>query len=163
MKERMIIDENSKKEDIQDILGLNKPSGIQQQYHHGPPPPPAPPMRQEPAADLDEREGYQWDQLPLNTALTDQQAQLCPAVIKCVSISTNNDFNVSVGNLEPVSWNREAIELLVLDENKKDLLKGLVAQHSHRTKTGEFGDLIENKGKGLVILLHGPPGVSNNQ
>lgn len=163
MKERMIIDENSKKEEVQDILGLNKQPGIQQQYHYGPPPPPSQPMRQEPAADLDEREDYQWDQLPLNTVLTDQQAQLCPAVIKCVSISTKHDFNVSVENLEPISWNREAIELLVLDENKKDLLKGLVAQHSHRTKTGEFGDLIENKGKGLVILLYGPPGVSNNQ
>ena len=120
-------------------------------------------MRQEPAADFDEREDYQWDQLPLNTILTDQQAQLCPAVIKCVSISTKHEFNVSIENLAQISWNREAIELLVLDENKKDLLKGLVAQHSHRAKNGEFGDLIENKGKGLVILLYGPPGVSKNQ
>lgn len=162
----MIIDENSKKEEVQDILGLGKPPGIQiqQQYQSmPPPPPPGQPMRQESAADLDEREDYQWDQLPLNAVLTDQQAQLCPAVIRCVSISTKHDFNVSVETLEPISWNREAIELLVLDENKKDLLKGLVAQHSHRTKAGEFGDLIENKGKGLVILLYGPPGVSNNQ
>lgn len=164
MEERMVIDESSQKEEIFEILGLGKPIEIQSWQGRGPPPPPmGDVMAPGSARDLDEREDYQWDKLPLSTTLTDQQAQLCPAVIKCASITTKQAFNVSLENLKPISWNSNAIELLVLDQSKKDLLKGLVAQHSHRAKTGDFGDLIENKGKGLVILLHGPPGVSNTR
>jgi hypothetical protein len=68
---------------------------------------------------------------------------------------------VSVDNLEPVTWNKEVIDHLVIAEDKKQLLKGLVAHHSHRSNADNMGDIIENKGKGLVILLYGPPGVSH--
>lgn len=141
------------------------PSG---QYDAHPPPPP-PQTFQIPRTiisssvmELDHREEYDWDEMPADTVLMDEQAQLCPAIIGGVSLSNEHLYNVSVENLQPVKWNKGAMERLVLDEDKKDLLKGLVAQHSHRARTSEFGDLIENKGKGLVILLHGPPGVSGN-
>ena len=83
-----------------------------------------------------------------------------PPVIGCYGISSEYNYIASVDNLELVKWNYEAIDHLVLEEDNKKLLKGLVQQHSHRAKTKEGGDLIENKGNGLVILLHGPPGVS---
>lgn len=166
----MIIDEASANEDVQSVLRTVRQTGASP-----PPPPPQPGVprgprdtinlssdNQGPVTEMDAREGYQWDYMPLDTVLTDEQAQLCPAIIGCVSISSEHVFHCSVENLELVKWNKEAIEHLVLDEDKKDLLKGLVAQHSHRAKTREFGDLIENKGKGLVILLYGPPGVSIN-
>ena len=83
-----------------------------------------------------------------------------PPVIGCYGISSEYNYIASVDNLELVKWNYEAIDHLVLEEDNKKLLKGLVQQHSHRAKTKEGGDLIKNKGNGLVILLHGPPGVS---
>jgi hypothetical protein len=81
-------------------------------------------------------------------------------VIGCYGISSEHSYIVSVDNLELVKWNYKAIDHFVLEEDNKQLLKGLVQEHSHRAKIKEGGDLIENKGNGLLILLHGPPDVS---
>ncbi|EHK41613.1 hypothetical protein TRIATDRAFT_17892, partial [Trichoderma atroviride IMI 206040] len=64
-----------------------------------------------------------------------------------------------VDNLQPIEWNKDAMDHLVLDTRKKDMLKGLVRHHSSRNRRSERGDLIAGKGRSLVILLHGPPGV----
>ena len=47
---------------------------------------------------------------------------------------------------------------LVLDLDKKNLIKTLVENHAKLAKN-RTRDIIEGKGQGLVILLHGPPGV----
>lgn len=55
-------------------------------------------------------------------------------------------------HIQPVVWNRQAIENLVMDDGTKDLIKALVSnqiQASHST------DFIPGKGDGLTILLHG--------
>lgn len=50
---------------------------------------------------------------------------------------------------------------LVLKEEKKKIIRTLVENHAtvadHRTP-----DIVEGKGKGLVILVHGPPGVGKS-
>lgn len=65
---------------------------------------------------------------------------------------------LSVENTRPIKWNKEAFERhLVLKPQKKELVKALVTVHvasSANTTT----DIIEGKGKGLIILLHGGPG-----
>ena len=52
---------------------------------------------------------------------------------------------------------------LQLDKEYKDMIRALVASHTSRnnspTDQAQVRDLVDNKGKGLVILLHGPPGV----
>ena len=52
---------------------------------------------------------------------------------------------------------------LQLDKEYKDMIRALVASHTSRnnsqTDQNQVRDLVDNKGKGLVILLHGPPGV----
>lgn len=68
-------------------------------------------------------------------------------------------YFVSVDNLQPVKWNEDAMNHLVLDTRKKDMLKGLVSYHSSRNRGNERADLIAGKGQSLVILLYGPPGV----
>ena len=46
---------------------------------------------------------------------------------------------------------------LELDQNMKDMIKALVTFHSDKKATGgaRNPDLIEGKGRGLVMLLHG--------
>jgi hypothetical protein len=105
------------------------------------------------------REQYQWDKLPAATTLTDEQAMLCPPVIGCYDLRRKELYTISVDNLQPVKWNEDAMDHLVLDSKKKDMLKGLVRYHSSRDGRNGRGDLIEGKGQSLVILLHGPPGV----
>ncbi|KAL2045967.1 hypothetical protein ABVK25_011892 [Lepraria finkii] len=52
-------------------------------------------------------------------------------------------------------------EELQLDADVKKMIGALVTQHNNKQSDGKIvnPDLIEGKGRGLVILLHGPPGV----
>lgn len=63
-----------------------------------------------------------------------------------------------VEHIGPVQWNKDVFDRhLVLGRQKKDIIKALVTVHiasSSFTTT----DIIEGKGKGLIILLHGGPG-----
>ncbi|KAM0517395.1 hypothetical protein ACHAPE_004926 [Trichoderma viride] len=107
----------------------------------------------------DLREPYQWDNLPISTVLTDEQAMLCPPVIDCHDLRNKKRLTVSIVNLQPVKWNEDALSHLVFDEKKKRMLEGLVRHHTNRSRRNEKGDLIAGKGQSLVVLLHGPPGV----
>lgn len=55
-------------------------------------------------------------------------------------------------SISPVVWNTEAFESLVVDEDTKQMVKALVINHLAGGKTT---DLMDGKGNGLVILLHG--------
>ena len=71
---------------------------------------------------------------------------------------TANSIKVllNVEQIEPVVWNKTAFERLVLDQKSKELIKALVTVHVSAKK---MGDIISGKGNGLIILLHGSPGV----
>ncbi|KAF7958090.1 hypothetical protein EAE96_003657 [Botrytis aclada] len=58
---------------------------------------------------------------------------------------------------EDIVWNEDAFEKLVVDETRRKLIHALVI--AHRQDEASFDDIIENKGKGLVGLLSGGPGV----
>lgn len=55
-------------------------------------------------------------------------------------------------HLEDVRWNKKAFEYLVINKETKELIRAVVSnQLSVKSKT----DLIEGKGSGLFMLLHG--------
>lgn len=51
------------------------------------------------------------------------------------------------------------INELQLNNKHKTMILSLVQSHMQQKKEGLVRDLVEDKGKGLVLLLHGPPGV----
>lgn len=57
-----------------------------------------------------------------------------------------------VSFIQDVTWNDRAFEDLVIDTNTKDLVKAVV---TNTLREEENLDLIEGKGNGLCILLHG--------
>lgn len=63
----------------------------------------------------------------------------------------------AISNLEPVIWNAKAFSKLVMKERRRDLIHSLVK--SHRNGAESFDDVVSGKGKGLVGLLSGNPGV----
>ncbi|KAI0454977.1 P-loop containing nucleoside triphosphate hydrolase protein [Xylaria acuta] len=63
----------------------------------------------------------------------------------------------SVDNIQDVKFNSDAFDHLLLSPDKKRLISSLVMQHDNEPDT--FDDYIQGKGKGLIFLLHGPPGV----
>ncbi|KAK2674210.1 P-loop containing nucleoside triphosphate hydrolase [Fusarium oxysporum f. sp. vasinfectum] len=60
-----------------------------------------------------------------------------------------------VSRMSDVRWNEKAFTRLVIDETKKRLIRALVTTH---IASDEGTDLIDGKGNGLMILLHGGPG-----
>jgi len=63
--------------------------------------------------------------------------------------------NLIVEHIEPIQWNTKAFERLVLKKEAKELVQALVTVHISNQKST---DIIEGKGNGLIILLHGSPG-----
>ncbi|KAK1757003.1 P-loop containing nucleoside triphosphate hydrolase protein [Echria macrotheca] len=61
-----------------------------------------------------------------------------------------------IDRLTPVESDKSIFQKVVLDEQKKDVLKTLV--ESHMESTARYDDLIVGKGQCLVIILSGPPG-----
>jgi hypothetical protein len=51
-----------------------------------------------------------------------------------------------------VRWNKEAFESLVVDPPVKELITALV---TNQLASEKATDLMEGKGTGLIILLHG--------
>lgn len=64
-------------------------------------------------------------------------------------------FNIEF--VEGISFNSDAFQSLMFEEDKKRLIRSLVFQHG--SENDDFDDFIKGKGKGLVFLLYGPPGV----
>ncbi|KAH6860522.1 P-loop containing nucleoside triphosphate hydrolase protein [Alternaria alternata] len=58
---------------------------------------------------------------------------------------------------QPVRYNWQAFSKLVLPTSQKDMIRSLVTAQ----KNGDLGfdDIIQGKGKGITLLLHGTPGV----
>lgn len=64
---------------------------------------------------------------------------------------------LDVAKIHDITFDSEAFSSLVLSQEKKDLMYSLI--ESQNNGRAEFDDFIKGKGKGLVFLLHGPPGV----
>lgn len=63
-----------------------------------------------------------------------------------------------VEDVTEVAYNDKAFHSLVLQEQIKRLISSLLERQDH-PQEDDFDDLIQGKGKGLIFLLHGPPGV----
>jgi SpoVK/Ycf46/Vps4 family AAA+-type ATPase len=59
--------------------------------------------------------------------------------------------------IKEIEWNENAFSTLVLPEDTKDLLMSFV--ESQVENKNAFDDVIQGKGKGIIMLLSGPPGV----
>lgn len=96
------------------------------------------------------------DQLELNP-LTDEQCLLASAMVRGFSFTEKRWFDFFIDNLLPPGWNPNCFDQLVLPRSQKELVRALVATHVQQ-RLG-FDDIVKGKGKGLIMVLHGPPGV----
>ena len=63
-------------------------------------------------------------------------------------------ISLQVDLLAEIKWNKTAFNRLVLPAKTKELIQALVTSKI----SDQVRDVIENKGNGLVVLLHGGPG-----
>ncbi|KAM0230508.1 hypothetical protein ACHAPO_009273 [Fusarium lateritium] len=63
--------------------------------------------------------------------------------------------DLQIDSIQELQWNKQAFRHLVIDEETKDIIQALVTS---KLETDQTTDLIQGKGNGLIILLHGGPG-----
>lgn len=89
---------------------------------------------------------------------TEEELLIASPVVLGFTFSEKLWLEFSLSGINEIEWNDEAFENLVIPKHTKQNLKGLVSSHRfNAAKT--IDDVIVGKGKGLNVVLHGPPGV----
>ncbi|KAK2056199.1 P-loop containing nucleoside triphosphate hydrolase protein [Colletotrichum caudatum] len=79
----------------------------------------------------------------------------CPPYVFGFSLSRKQWCRLFLDNLDSVKWVENAWDSLILERNKKQVIQALVTSHTYPDNPR---NQPEQKGKGLVVLLHGSPG-----
>ena len=87
---------------------------------------------------------------------TDDDFLICSHVLRGFSLKTKLWGLFDVSQIEDVDFDEEAFDALVLSPERKRMIESLVKMQD--TSIARFDDLIKGKGRGIVFLLHGPPG-----
>jgi SpoVK/Ycf46/Vps4 family AAA+-type ATPase len=80
---------------------------------------------------------------------------LCPPYTYGYSLTRKDWCKFYIDCISDADWNESALGDLLLDEKRKSMLEALVMSHKFPENAR---DESKQKGKGLVILLHGSPG-----
>ncbi|KAL9635582.1 MAG: hypothetical protein Q9164_003364 [Protoblastenia rupestris] len=92
----------------------------------------------------------------------DEQYLICPPRVLGYHLDGKIWVELAVDNVKTIEHLQDstAFDSLQLKKEQKTLIKALVKNHTSVTnKNPSMRDHMQGKGKGLVILLHGPPGV----
>ena len=89
--------------------------------------------------------------------LTEEHLLLTSPWLKGFDLKSKEWCELQVDDLADMTWNDEAFDKLVLPGGEKELAWAFVENKS-LSKAG-FDDFIPDKGRGLIILMFGPPGV----
>ncbi|KAL2841161.1 hypothetical protein BJY01DRAFT_257160 [Aspergillus pseudoustus] len=107
-----------------------------------------------------------WDEQLPPYSMREEDYHLLPSRLFGYSLQDRRFVSVSVSNLKPIGESSSRFQELIIEESHERMLRALVRSHFARKKIrDDMGvqianqDIIQNKGKGLVILLHGVPGV----
>ncbi|KAJ1329714.1 NTP/NDP exchange transporter [Microdochium nivale] len=90
-------------------------------------------------------------------ALTDEQLLLCTPVVKGYALKTKKWLEFFVDDISDVEFDDKAFDALVLPEGHKSLI--LAFTQSQVKNKNAFDDVISGKGRGIIMLLSGGPGI----
>ncbi|KAL8823068.1 MAG: hypothetical protein Q9191_006210 [Dirinaria sp. TL-2023a] len=101
--------------------------------------------------------------------LTDSMMILLPQKVYGFVLRSRRWHFLNIDNIRPLERNSDGFESLILPPGVARLVESLVKTHEPQSVSASTGgsdgeeehhvDLVRGKGKGLVILLHGAPGV----
>lgn len=113
---------------------------------------------------------FNFDKATRDSKFEDLQYQMCPPRVLGYVIERKMWAQLAVDTVQEAPRDRANAtfdEKLKLDKKFKDLLRSLVMNHEAGKEVSEDGhkskgieDVVQGKGDGLVILLHGKPQLS---
>lgn len=95
--------------------------------------------------------------IPSSKELTDEQLVIFSPFLKGYSLKLKEWHTYNVDSLVEVDWNTQAFNQLTLPEEFKELIQATIEMQVKRRS--DFDDFIHGKGRGLITLLSGSPGV----
>lgn len=101
--------------------------------------------------------------------LTEEQLILCVPWVKGFVLKEKKWYQLAVSAIKPITWN-DSFSNLVLPHQEKDLLLAFAQSKINASLSSNqsssstpninvFDDFIDGKGRGIIILLSGSPGV----
>ncbi|KAL1610702.1 hypothetical protein SLS60_002372 [Paraconiothyrium brasiliense] len=88
--------------------------------------------------------------------LSDDDLLTLPATIPGYSLTFKGWGLIDVDDVENIKWKDDIYDMLQMEAEQKEMVRGII--ESHHASSSSFDDFIPGKGRGLVFLLHGPPG-----
>lgn len=88
----------------------------------------------------------------------EEQLLIASSVVIGFSFSEKLWLEFAVSKIGEIQWNTNAFDSLILPDNQKSIVKALVSSHAFHPSRS-IDDIIAGKGKGLVAVLHGGPGL----
>jgi hypothetical protein len=95
--------------------------------------------------------------LTVESGLTTEQLLLANPRVRGFSLRDKQWLEFFIDDIQDIVWNDDAFEALVAPPEQKELILAF-AEAQAKDRTG-FDDVIQGKGKGIIMLLSGPPGV----
>ena len=89
--------------------------------------------------------------------MTDDELSICCHEIPCYSFKDSRWGYFPVDDIRAAAFNSQSFSSLILPASYKKQILSLVSIHGDARL--KFDDLIHGKGKGMVFLLHGAPGL----
>ncbi|KAI1776446.1 hypothetical protein F4818DRAFT_457784 [Hypoxylon cercidicola] len=94
--------------------------------------------------------------------LSEEDLIVANSTVRGFAFSTKKFLEFFVDNISPIKWDESCFEQLVLNPTTKKTVQAMVSMHARRGQDQPgFDDIVEGKGKGLVMVLHGPPGTDS--
>ena len=98
-----------------------------------------------------------WTETEDHLHLTDDDYLICHYLMPGFSLIDKKWCFFQVDLIEDVEYNLNAFETLKLENDQKQMILSLVKVHTDERLS--FDDVIKGKGRGMIFLLHGAPGV----
>lgn len=119
---------------------------------------------------LNRSKGSRWERTGHSSMdLRDEDLPLLPKRLFAYTLRERKFVAIDVNYLRPILREEGVFTRLMIWKDYKDIVRGLVSSHFQKKELerlysdnaieGLSQDLIQGKGKGLVLLLHGAPGV----
>ena len=106
------------------------------------------------------------DVLETANLMSPEDLLICPSMLYGYVLRSRKWVRLHIQTVQDITKEEYGFESLVLPEGHSETLLALVETHSRGTQAGAGQkvvdrqiDLVRGKGKGLIILLHGEPGV----
>lgn len=95
------------------------------------------------------------EQVAIHSQGSTLESMLCPPFAYGYSLTRKEWCRFYIDDIREVQWNGNPFESLIIGNDQKLLLRALVTSHAFPENAR---DQVQQKGRGLVILLHGTPG-----